>query len=424
MTYNFENIFDDKELCFNNFISNHTTDIVNIKTSQTTTSFYKSIFDLLNISFESEALIAIFKDLTQHKIESGIPYGIMLNEITWLQNLMISNVIKKNKTADIVKILELFTDVTNSIAYLYLMEYLERLTASNNFRITSLSDLTEKKLIIHYEAHLTWLTNLVKHIREHDVKNFPELNHTLCEFGQWLHSEGKDIIHNSSKYELLYTMHENLHVFAKKIFNIIQDNKYNILMTYLEKCELISLSIGTELALLDQIIINKKITKDPLTGSLNRHALKSLFESQYELALATNSSFVLAMCDLDYFKNINDTYGHVVGDQMLQLFVQIVKKSIRNSDMIIRYGGEEFLLILPSVDKKNGYKIIEKIRQEFQETSLSYQEHTIKATVSIGMMEIHPENLFKQSFTDEYIMIVDKNLYMAKEAGRNRVEIY
>ena len=278
------------------------------------------------LPFESETLLGIFEELTKYKIFLDTPYGIMVNEIYWLKSIMISSAIEKDKTADIVTILKLFKEVTNSVAYLYLIEYLNKLISLNNVRRSSLADLTEKNLIVHYEAHLIWLTDLAEHIKTQDQQKFPELDHNLCEFGKWLHGDGKKVIQNNSKYKALYAIHEKLHFFAQKIYQTLDNAQNNVLITYLEKCELISLGIGTELALLDQIIINKRISKDPLTGSLNRHGLKDLFESQYELALATNNHFVLAMCDLDYFKQVNDTYGHVAGDHLLKLFVNIVQK--------------------------------------------------------------------------------------------------
>ena len=192
----------------------------------------------------------------------------------------------------------------------------------------------------------------------------------------------------------------------------------------MEKCEFISLSIGTELALIDNIIMNKRVTKDTLTQALNRNGLRSIFESQYELSLATNNHFVLAICDLDHFKNINDTYGHVAGDKILQNFVTIAKKQIRNSDVIIRYGGEEFVIILPAVSKDKGYDVLKSICTNFENNSLEFNGSIINATVSIGMMGIIPEQPFKHSFIDEYIMIADQRLYRAKQSGRNKVESF
>ena len=196
---------------------------------------------------------------------------------------------------------------------------------------------------------------------------------------------------------------------------------YAIFITYLEKCELLSLTIGTELALIENIITNDQATKDTLTGALNRNALAQVFASQYEIALATNNSFILAMADMDYFKAINDTFGHVVGDKILQAFVRIAKEYLRNSDMVIRYGGEEFLLILPAVKKERAVEILDSIRNAFSQYVLTWEGQEASTTVSMGAYEITPGTYYKKAFLDEYVDIADKRLYRAKEQGRNQV---
>jgi len=426
MPYDFEGLLNDRDKVYNDFISKHTTviELNSDKRIQKTIEYYTQIFDVLNAPFTKKTLLKIFQELSGYKISMEVPFAVMINEISWIKSSIIFDTIQKHQNHDIIAILTFFNEIENNIAHVYLTEYLERLMSKNNIRRSSLSDLNEKNLIIHYESHLIWLTNLVKHIKTKDKNKFPQMDHTLCDFGTWLHGDGKRMIQNNSKYKELYTIHQKLHNFAQKIYNIIENEEYSILITYLEKCEIISLSIGTELSLLDQIIINKRISKDVLTGSLNRYALSDLFENQYELALATNSQFTLAMCDLDYFKNVNDTYGHLAGDEMLKLFVTIVKKNMRSSDMIIRYGGEEFVIILPTIERKKGFLILEKIREEFAQTKLLFNDETIQATVSMGMMEVRPEKLFRREFIDEYLMIVDKNLYMAKEDGRNKIKVY
>jgi len=416
--------FSDASLELGDFIDAYTAciSISSDSTIITTTGLYEKVFKLLTRVFKEEELMSLYQGIAEYKISQEIPYAIMSNEIYGLKNLLISNFSKKTLGSEVVKVLDLFQKISNKVAHLYLLKYIEKLISLNNMRLSSISDLVEKNVITHYESHLIWLTDLAKHIKDVDKNNFPEISSNSCKFGTWLNGDAKQVISNNSKYKNIVTIHKNLHLFASKIFNILELGEFHVLITYLEKCELISLSIGTELALLDQILINKKITKDTLTGALNRHGLRSVFESQYELSLATSNPFILAMCDLDYFKNVNDTYGHVAGDKVLRLFVDTVKANIRNSDVIIRYGGEEFIIILPTIHKLKGYEVLNKIREEFQNMVLEFDSHKISATVSIGMIEVEPDYLFKHKFLDEYLMIADKKLYSAKDNGRNRVE--
>jgi len=426
MQYDFSKILAAKELVLNDFINTYTSciDIEN-EPKDLGIEFYSQIFNTFEKPFEDQAIFILFEKLAHFKISQNMPYIIMSNEIFSLENMIIAWISSNDlSSSELVKTLKLFKEINNKVAYIYLIKYTKSLISQNTIRQNSLSDLIEKNIIKHYESHLVWLSDLALHIQQNDQKNFPQLNPSICNFGKWLNTDAKMTIKNNSKFKSIVNIHNNLHIFAEKIYKILEKGEHHILITYLEKCELISLSIGTELALLDQILINQKITKDTLTGSLNRHALKNVFESQYELSLATSNPFVMAMCDLDFFKEVNDKYGHIAGDKMLKLFVDVVKKNIRNSDIIIRYGGEEFIILLPTLFKEKGYEVLDKIRKAFESASLEHEGQTIKATVSIGMMEIKPEYAFKLSFTDEYIMIVDKNLYMAKEAGRNTVQAY
>jgi diguanylate cyclase (GGDEF)-like protein len=424
MTYNLSDIIKDKDRLLEEFIDTYTAHI-NIEEDEKAAHIiqhYKKIFDLFTQDSELEDILLAFEELAAYKISIDIPYTIISNEIFGLENILIIHMPESINNKKLLNLIKLFKAINNRVAHKYLLKYTDKLISQNNIRQSSLSELVEKNLIVHYESHLLWLSDLAKHIRNNTNQAFPELDDDNCVFGKWLHGDAKRIIQNNSKYKTLNLLHKNLHMFAKKIYNVLGRGEYHILITYLEKCELISLSIGTELALLDHMLINQQVSKDTLTGALNRNALHRLFENEYELAFATNTSFVLAICDLDHFKNVNDTYGHVAGDHVLMHFVEVVKKNLRASDVIIRYGGEEFVIMLPAVNEENGYKVFEKIRQNFANSPTEFNTHTIKTTVSIGMIEVHPKHLYRKHFLDEYIMMADQNLYIAKENGRNRVE--
>jgi len=368
--------------------------------------------------------LSLFQELAKYKISHDIPYLILLSEISGFKNLFLEKIFhQKHNESNIKDALSLFKEINKKIAYIYLMEYIKKLIISNNIRLRSIRDIMEADFIRHYEKHLIWLNNLAVHIQEHKKDEFVELDHTLCGFGKWLNSDAKNIIKDNSKYNTIIGLHKNLHLFAKKIYRYLDNKEYHIFISYLERCEFISLSLGTELALIDNTQMNQQIKKDELTGALNRNSLNGVFEHQYELTLATNNSFVVAMCDLDFFKKVNDTYGHVAGDKVLAHFVSIVKKHIRNSDIIIRYGGEEFIILLSSINKENGVTVLESIREDLQNSAVDYEKKSINITVSMGIMEIRPEKLFKHSFIDKYVNIVDEKLYTAKHNGRNRIEV-
>ncbi len=126
------------------------------------------------------------------------------------------------------------------------------------------------------------------------------------------------------------------------------------------------------------------------------------------------------MADLDHFKVVNDRYGHLAGDEVLRVFGRMMMKHSRGSDINCRYGGEEFLMILPSMDEETALKRAEQLRQAIAETPVKYGAIDIPITASFGVSVFpqHGQN------GDELIGSADKALYLAKEAGRNRVKIY
>lgn len=425
MLYNFSEYFNgENNILLDDFFDQYTIDFDDEDDSVSIlTGYYKSILDKFNLSFQEKDILELFKRLAKHQVQLNHPYIIMTNEMYCFKNLIINKMAEQKANSNICEFIFLFKKINDVVAHVYLESYIKELLSTNNIRINSISDLIDRNFIKHYEAHLIWLTQLAKSIQDKDEYGYPELNEKKCNFGKWLIDDAKSIIQNNSKHKSICNLHENLHIFGGKIQEYHGKEEYHILITYLEKCELLSLSIGTELALIDNILMNNRVTKDALTGAMNRHALESVFEGQYEISLATNNSFVLAMCDLDSFKNLNDTYGHVGGDEMLKMFVDTVKKHIRNSDVMIRYGGEEFIIILPAMDKEKGYEVLEKVRKKFEENFLIIDDKEVRTTVSMGLLEIKPDKYYKNNFLNEYIHRADQKLYAAKKAGRNRIEV-
>ena len=156
---------------------------------------------------------------------------------------------------------------------------------------------------------------------------------------------------------------------------------------------------------------------DPLTGVLNRRRLNEL--APIVFGTSRNTGCVL-LFDLDYFKKVNDQWGHDAGDLALIHFIEILKKSLRDGDLIARIGGEEFVSILPGLKKDKGHIIAERIRNTLEKNPLSYQDQSIYMTVSIGMNVL--ENA-KTTDLDKILTDTDKLLYKATNAGRNTISI-
>lgn len=168
-----------------------------------------------------------------------------------------------------------------------------------------------------------------------------------------------------------------------------------------------------ELKLLEERQNLKKTSMtDPLTGIMNRRAILDELSQRMNHHLYDFEHLSIIMLDIDFFKNINDTYGHVVGDKVLKKVAEVISSVIRGFDSVGRYGGEEFLVVLPNTNHNNARKAAERIRQRIEETVFEEVGHL---TVSGGFISYQNESI------EDLVDKADQNLYEAKRSGRNRV---
>lgn len=163
--------------------------------------------------------------------------------------------------------------------------------------------------------------------------------------------------------------------------------------------------------------LRESSVKDAMTGLYNRRFLEETFESLTAGTVRRGSTLGLLMCDLDFFKQTNDTYGHDAGDAVLKETASTIRKSVRSSDIVIRFGGEEFLVLVVDVKPGESEAIAEKIRQRIEETKVKVAGNIIQKTISIGVSEFPGDT---HNFW-ETVKFADVALYKAKESGRNRV---
>ncbi|TFW34666.1 bifunctional diguanylate cyclase/phosphodiesterase [Massilia horti] len=165
-------------------------------------------------------------------------------------------------------------------------------------------------------------------------------------------------------------------------------------------------------------IINELAIRDELTGSHNRRHLIKLIENEKERTARLGSLFCLCLLDIDYFKRINDTYGHSAGDTVLREFAATVQRQIRESDSFGRYGGEEFLLMLPETSIDEARALAERVRTQISKLAFSSLPD-LSVTVSIGIAEFRTNESIAQT-----VGRADEALYLAKSNGRDQVVCY
>ena len=209
-----------------------------------------------------------------------------------------------------------------------------------------------------------------------------------------------------------------IYILVNTMKNILEHNNYTEIIDEKSDDEFQTVFDGFN-TMLNTIQKNKSelenlANTDSLTGLYNRRHFYELVNPFLDMSKRENKISTIIMLDIDKFKNINDTYGHDVGDLILQDFAKVLSENIREGDIFARFGGEEFVVFLPNTNYENALIVAEKIRNTIE----SYRSiQNIKFTVSIGLCEFLAD-------VDNAIKKSDIALYKAKENGRNRVECY
>jgi diguanylate cyclase len=159
----------------------------------------------------------------------------------------------------------------------------------------------------------------------------------------------------------------------------------------------------------------QRALRDVLTQLPNREAYQQRLEEEFERWRRYQRPLSLAVCDIDFFKRINDTYGHQAGDKVLRIIGKSVKQRLRKSDFLARYGGEEFVLLLPETTGEQAITVVDAIREAVANCPFHFKEKPVAITLSFGVCE------FREGFNSEAVFAhADKALYRAKEQGRNQ----
>ena len=254
---------------------------------------------------------------------------------------------------------------------------------------------------------------------------------------------------NSLKFALKFDMQDDLclatrndepllgEIFNKLVDDLDESKKQEFLnnwtpivkqVGWLSSKEIVVISFFIFSIIMGQFVYHRKVSKlneklkrlsitDKLTNVYNRFELDKIME-QEKNKIDRNSSYhtAIIMLDIDYFKSINDTYGHLVGDMVLVSIAKLLKSSLRNTDTIGRWGGEEFLIILPFTTKESAVIVAQNLRDKIAKSDI-LKEHDRVLTASFGV-----ESMSADKTINDVLIAVDELLYRAKNSGRNRVE--
>ncbi len=154
---------------------------------------------------------------------------------------------------------------------------------------------------------------------------------------------------------------------------------------------------------------------DPLTTLLNRRGMRTHLEHEYSRLKRSEQPLSVLLCDIDHFKQVNDKYSHDGGDFVLENLSALFVQQIRQQDIVARWGGEEFLFLLPNTNSNDAFMLAEKIRKQVEHETFHYKNNAINVTLSIGVNQVNPKSSVDQAIND-----ADHLLYLAKNRGRNR----
>lgn len=419
--------FPDIQECVNNFSINvesiHVNPSNDLLYTRAITEHKKLLLALL-LSTSEEDIDKNTKALVHYTIENDIPYLFLYSELLTVARKLLGHLTEKNRWEHIDEVNRYFAAHEERITALYLQKFLHQLKRKGELRLSHIALMPDKKFMVHYESHIQWILNLIHYIQESKYgDDYPELNPSLCAFGRWMNSSTTSYLLSTAHFKVIEKLHVNLHDLAANVINYCKNKEVKpaTLIHLMQRIDYYSLEIGNEIAFLNEI---EEGAKDPLTHLLTRRLFNKIIMNTLDISKATGRGFSLMMCDLDHFKSINDTYGHAVGDIVLKHFSAVLEQNLRKSDYIFRFGGEEFMILLPATDKKDALSLAQKVCDMTAVGEVIVEEIAIRYTVSIGTLSILVDHTLPltQDAIDRYIVQVDEKLYLAKQNGRNRVE--
>jgi diguanylate cyclase len=251
------------------------------------------------------------------------------------------------------------------------------------------------------------IVHMVRTLVDLVVERTGSLNDSLAEKNRDM-QQTVDAMHAAQEKDLIIRLAEALTAKANSIHASVHDTRRDLEQTR-ETLERMSSELSET---------RQSLLEDALTGAQNRRGMDAILTREVARAKRGNGRLVVAMIDIDHFKQVNDTHGHDAGDRLLAHVSMIAKSVLRESDALVRYGGEEFLLILPDAELRGAEFVLDRLRIVIGRSPLVYNQKKIEVTFSGGLAQLQDgEN------GHNLVLRADRALYEAKNAGRNRIRV-
>lgn len=249
-------------------------------------------------------------------------------------------------------------------------------------------------------------------------KDLNPMAHHLCRFGKWYYQVTDDRLKELDLFHKVEALHIDVHnkaralLLMKKQGEHIGSERYNDFITTAYR-------FRSTIQDLQFALVSKICAVDHLTGVWNRYAMSYRLSQEYDRICRSGKSCVIAIIDFDHFKDINDQFGHLVGDEVLKTCMKYFIQQVRTYDIIFRYGGEEFLFMLPETEIDEATEILERLRKGVKNVAIDHKNHQIQVTISIGATVMHSDISVHQA-----IELADNALFSAKMAGRDCMQVW
>ncbi len=270
--------------------------------------------------------------------------------------------------------------------------------------------------------HSRWYKELTRSIicrLSHDQQDLNDDSYRQCLFGQWYYSSLPDELHNHPTFVSIETEHIHMHKMATKLLLSSSNNEPISPMDYdnfASGLDRLRLNINALKHEIEETLYNR----DPLTSVRNRVSMMSDLRKMHAMVERNIQNVTIVMMDIDHFKDINDTYGHPAGDQVLKAVAEFLLENTRPYDKVYRYGGEEFLICMSDTDLNTARVIIERLREELSVFPVLYiDSERISVSASFGISMLDTDKIVEYT-----IEKADEALYISKSSGRNSVHVW
>ncbi|WP_431637777.1 diguanylate cyclase [Dyella sp. KULCS107] len=243
--------------------------------------------------------------------------------------------------------------------------------------------------------------------------------HRRCRFGSWYYHDAPDVLRRHPGFAAIEQEHQRMHRLASTLLGSL-DTAQPVAAVDFDAFARALESLRLQIFTLRGDMENALYSLDELTGAGNRLGMLGVLREQQSLVDRAVQSCCVAMMDIDHFKRVNDTWGHLVGDRVLAAAAQYLIVNLRPYDKLFRYGGEEFLLCLPDTDLTTGHALVERLREGLAAQKIPVDGHApIGVTMSFGVARLEPAHAVEQA-----IAHADEAMYEAKRMGRNCTRVW